>query len=65
MVQLNSTGFITGVIRKIEKHLKKNHFNGWLICQLHANYLPLRYLFQHLDGKTFGSHGFSGLLKKQ
>ncbi|KAL4083484.1 hypothetical protein QTP88_028800 [Uroleucon formosanum] len=37
----------------------------WVICQLHANELPLRHLFQHLDGKTSGKRGFSGVLRKQ
>ncbi|KAL4132835.1 hypothetical protein QTP88_009924 [Uroleucon formosanum] len=32
---------------------------------LHANELPLRHLFQHLDGKTSGPRGFSGALGKQ
>ncbi|KAF0705713.1 Uncharacterized protein FWK35_00035610 [Aphis craccivora] len=58
-----NTGFKTGVIRQIEKHLKKPL--QWLICQLHANELPLRHLFQHLDGKTSGPNGFSGSLGKQ
>lgn len=58
-----NTGFKTGVIRQIEKHLKKPL--QWIICQLHANELPLRHLFQHLDGKTSGPNGFSGSLGKQ
>jgi len=58
-----NTGFKTGVIRQIEKHLKKPI--QWFICQLHANELPLRHLFQHLDGKTSGPNGFSGSLGKQ
>ena len=58
-----NTGFRTGVIRQIEEHLKKPL--QWFICQLHANELPLRHLFQHLDGKTSGPNGFSGSIGKQ
>ena len=34
----------------------------WLVCLLHANELPLRHLFQSLDGATTGPRGFSGTL---
>lgn len=67
MIDCDSTvvniGFKTGVIWQIEKHFKKPLL--WFICQLHANKLPLRHLFQHLDGKTSGPNGFSGSLGKQ
>ena len=26
----------------------------WLVCQLHADELPLRHLLEHLDGVTAG-----------
>ncbi|KAL4104290.1 hypothetical protein QTP88_019593 [Uroleucon formosanum] len=58
-----NTGSEGGVIRLIEEQLNKPL--QWVICQLHANELPLRHLFQHLDGKTSGPHGFSGALGKQ
>jgi len=58
-----NTGSKGGVIRLIEEQLNKPL--QWVICQLHANELPLRHLFQHLDGKTSGPRGFSGALGKQ
>lgn len=58
-----NTGFRTGVIRQIEEHLKNPL--QWFICQLHANELPLRHLFQHLDGKTSGPNEFFGSIGKQ
>ena len=36
----------------------------WLVCLLHANELPLRHLFQTLDGATSGPVGFTGKLGK-
>ena len=53
-----NTGAKGDTIRKIE--LKLNKPVHWFICQLHANELPLRHLFQTLDGKTTGSKGYSG-----
>jgi len=55
-----NTGRTGGVIRLLE--LKVKHPLQWLVCLLHANELPLRHLFQSLDGATTGSHGFSGTL---
>ena len=37
----------------------------WLICQLHANELPLRHLLTHLDGSTSGPRAFSGVIGKE
>ena len=37
----------------------------WLICQLHANELPLRHLLQNLDGKTKGPSTLTGTLGKK
>ena len=51
-----------GVIRLMEQKLEKPL--QWLICQLHANELPLRHLLQHLDGRTARPHGFSGPIDK-
>lgn len=34
----------------------------WFICQLHADKLYLRNVFQHLDGTTTGPRSFSGAL---
>lgn len=53
-----NTGSKNGVISQLE------HFVGrplhWFVCLLHCNELPLRHLFQELDGKTSGPKQFSG-----
>ena len=36
----------------------------WIVCQLHANELPLRHLMQKLDGKTNEPAGFTGKIRK-
>lgn len=43
-----NTGRKSGVIVLLEKYLQNPI--QWLICQLYANELPLRHLFQHFDG---------------
>lgn len=53
---------MNGVIRLFEKHL--NRTLQWFICQFHANELPLRHLFKHLDGDTVGPKAFSGIIGK-
>lgn len=55
-----NTGKTGGVIRLLEEHIKRplQHF----VCLLHANELPLRHLFEHIDGKTTGPRSFSGTL---
>lgn len=58
-----NTGHKNGVITKIESFLGRPV--QWLICQLHANELPLRHLFQHLDGSTTGPREFSGSIGKK
>jgi len=57
-----NTGRINGVIRLIEKELGKPL--QWLVCQLHGNELPLRHLFQYLDGSTTGPRAFAGPIGK-
>jgi hypothetical protein len=57
-----NTGRIGGVIRLLELKVKRPL--QWLVCLLHANELPLRHLFQSLDGATTGPHGFAGTLGK-
>ena len=37
----------------------------WVICLLHLNELPLRHVFQNLDGVTYGPHSFSGPIGRQ
>lgn len=36
----------------------------WLICMLHLNELPLRHLFNRLDGATAGPRAFKGPIGK-
>lgn len=58
-----NTGYKGGIIRLLELHLKRPL--QWFICLLHGNELPLRHLFEHLDGHTTGPHSFSGSLGTQ
>jgi hypothetical protein len=58
-----NTGKIGGIIRLIEHDLNKPL--QWLICQLHANELPLRHLMNKVDGNTNGPLGFSGPIGQQ
>jgi len=53
-----NTGKKGGAIRLVEEHL--NRPLQWFVCLLHANELPLRHLFEHLDGATSGPKSFSG-----
>jgi len=55
-----NTGRTGGAIRLLELKVKRP-LQG-LVCLLHANELPLRHLFQSLDGATTGPRGFSGTL---
>jgi len=55
-----NTGRIGGAIRLLEEPFNKPL--QWLVCQLHANELPLRHLLQELDGVTSGPRSFSGLI---
>ena len=57
-----NTGTRSGVIRLMEENLQAPVH--WFVCQLHANELPLRHLFAHLDGPTTGPCGFSGPIGK-
>ena len=57
-----NTGAKEGALRMIELNLHKPVH--WFICQLHANQLPLRYLFQTLDGKTTGPKRYGGEIGK-
>ena len=53
-----NTGHKGGIIRLLESHL--NRPLQWFVCLLHGNELPLRHLFEHLDGSTTGPRSFSG-----
>lgn len=57
-----NTGHKGGVIRNLEIHLKRPL--QWFICQLHANELSLRHLFEYIDGKTTGPQSFNGIIGK-
>ncbi|KAK0042646.1 hypothetical protein Bpfe_027944 [Biomphalaria pfeifferi] len=57
-----NTGNRGGIIRLLEVALDKPL--QWFVCQLHANELPLRHLFEHLDGPTNGPKGFSSPIGK-
>ncbi|GBO21436.1 hypothetical protein AVEN_61386-1 [Araneus ventricosus] len=35
----------------------------WLVCQLHANELPLRHLFAHVDRTTTGPRSLTGEIR--
>ncbi|GBM28827.1 hypothetical protein AVEN_43551-1 [Araneus ventricosus] len=36
----------------------------WFVCQLHANELPLRHFFAHVDGTTTGPGSLTGEIRK-
>lgn len=57
-----NTGVRGGVIRHMELILRRPL--QWFVCQLHANELPLRHLFTHLDGTTTGPRSFTGEIGK-
>jgi len=53
-----NTGSTGGVIARLEARLR--HSVHWIICLLHTNELPLRHLFNAIDGKTSGPNCFTG-----
>ena len=57
-----NTGSKTGMICNLERMLRKNLL--WLVCQLHGNELPLRHVFDYLDGGMgpSGPNSFKGPL---
>lgn len=57
-----NTGWKNGIIRSIEDNINKPL--QWIICLLHANELPFRRLFMHLDGATSGPNTYTGLIGK-
>ena len=58
-----NTGRKNGIISLLEQSLQRPL--QWLICQLHANELPLRHLIIKLDGPTTGPKGFTGSICKR
>lgn len=57
-----NTGQKNGIIRRLETFV--GHKLHWFVCLLHTNELPLRHLFQKIDGKTSGPQHFSGRIGK-
>ncbi|CAH0547181.1 unnamed protein product [Brassicogethes aeneus] len=57
-----NTGCKNGVRRYLELQIKIPL--QWFICQLHANELPFRHLFEHLDGRTTGPSQYMGSIEK-
>jgi len=57
-----NTGLKIGVLAKLEQHYGYNI--QWLVCQLHANELPLRHLISVKDEKSKGPNSFSGPIGK-
>ena len=53
-----TNGVIVGLARALKSPLQ------WIVCQLHANELPLRHLIQKLYDKTNGPAGFTGKIGK-
>lgn len=58
-----NTGHKAGVIRRLEETFE--HPLQWLVCLLHTNELPLRHLFEALDGATTSPRAFSGSIGKR
>ncbi|GBM51170.1 hypothetical protein AVEN_254587-1 [Araneus ventricosus] len=57
-----NTGVKGGIIRNLELIL--NRPLQWFVCQLHANELPLRHLFAHVDRTTTGPRSLTGEIRK-
>lgn len=60
---VTNTGRKGGIIVLLENKIGRPL--QWFVCQLHANELPLRHLFEKLDGNTSGPRAFSGPLGKR
>ena len=62
-VTATMTGKNSGCISSLENVLGRPL--QWIVCLLHLNVLPLRHIFQELDGKTKGPDSFSGTISRQ
>ena len=51
-----NTGWKGGIIKKFED--RRNEKVHWSVCDLHTNELPLRHLFENVDGPTSGNNSF-------
>ena len=56
-------GWSGGAIAWLEKLLGRKCFQ--VVCNIHTNELPLRYLITTLNGKSSSKDGFSGPIGKQ
>ena len=61
VIQVNS-GRTNGVMKRIENFLDRNLMR--VLCALHTNELPLRHLFEVVDGKTSGKESWTGPIGK-
>ncbi|GBP05516.1 Kynurenine formamidase [Eumeta japonica] len=59
---VTNTSKFNGVIRLFERRLQRPL--QWIICMLHLNELPLRHLFDYLDGKISGPFTYNGPIGK-
>ena len=57
------TGKKSGCIASLET--KFGRPLQWIVCLLHLNELPLRHIFQRLDGSTKKPDSFSGMIGEQ
>ena len=57
-----NSGRTNGVMKRIENFLDRNLMR--VLCALHTNELPLRHLFEAVDGKTSGKDSWTGPIGK-
>ena len=57
-----NSGRTNGVMKRIENSLDRNLMR--VLCALHTNELPLRHLFEAVDGKTSGKESWTGPIGK-
>ena len=57
-----NSGRTNGVMKRIENFLDRNLMR--VLCALHTNELPLRHLFEVVDGKTSGKESWTGPIGK-
>ena len=57
-----NSGRTNGVMKRIENSLNRNLMR--VLCALHTNELPLRHLFEAVDGKTSGKESWTGPIGK-
>ncbi|GBL91580.1 hypothetical protein AVEN_23639-1 [Araneus ventricosus] len=60
---VTNTGWNNGVIRNIECKIQRPL--QWFICLLHFNELPIKHLFEYLDGETTRIASFFGKIGKK